>query len=260
MTQTGSPVELAVVGGAQAISRSVHVLRTVAQLQRSGATASRVAHATGLSRPTVFRMLRALEAERVLERRGTERSYWLGPLAYELGLAARPEAPSRSRWQATVELVASRTRLTSYLIGRSGDEAVCLICIQGATAIRAMPVEVGQRVPLGIGAGSLAIFASLSDDEIDRIIASQSRPVSVFPGGAETRDHLIGRIRHAREAGFSVSSGTVAKGVSGVGVLIPGTSAQLRLALTVSAVAQDIAEIEARKLAEELINAILISM
>jgi DNA-binding IclR family transcriptional regulator len=244
------------VGGAQAISRSVHVLRTIAQLQRSGATAVRVAHATGLSRPTVYRMLRALEAERMVERRDDEPNYWLGPLAYELGLAARPAAPPQSRWQAAVELVAMRTRLTSYLIGRSGDEAVCLICIQGAAAIRAMPVEVGQRVPLGIGAGSLAILASLPDDEIDRIIANLSKPARVFLGGAETRDHLIGRIHRVRDAGFSVSSGTVAKGLSGVGVLIPGTSDEHRLALTVSAVAQDMAEVEARKLAEVLINAI----
>lgn len=254
MDQVGRKAEDGRVGGTQAISRSVQVLRTVAKLQRSGATATRVAAATGLTRPTVFRILRALEAERLLERREDERTYRLGQLAYELGLAAQPITPPQTRWQAAIEQVAARTRLTSYLIGQSGDEAVCLACVQGAMGIRAVPVEVGQRVPLGRGAGSLAILASLPDEEVWRII--QSRGGRHVHQLAKEREDLISRIRRTREAGHSVSSGTVVKGVSGVGLLISGTNGKQRLAITVSVVAEKIAPAEALKLADVLSSAL----
>ncbi|MBW8783159.1 MAG: helix-turn-helix domain-containing protein [Novosphingobium sp.] len=244
------------VAGTQAIRRSVEVLRTIAQLQRTGATAGRVSRATGLSRPTVFRILQALEAERLLDFDEGERSYWLGPLAFELGLAARPKTERRGQWQAAVEQVAARTRLTSYLIGRSGDEAVCLISVQGAAPIRAMPIEVGQRVPLGLGAGSLAILASLEDRDVTRIVGHHKSRLDVFPGGAGALDGVLNRVQRTRQAGYAVSSGTVAKGVSGVGVLIPGRPPSERLAITVSAVADTMLEPDARKLAEEISRAI----
>lgn len=204
----------------------------------------------------MFRILSALERDRVVERRGDQRGYWLGPLAYELGLAARPKATLQSRWQAAVEQVAMRTRLTSYLIGRSGDEAVCLICVQGAAAIRAMPVEVGQRVPLGVGAGSLAILASLSDEEIRRIMGRHQKNVAVFPRGDALRDNLLERVEATRALGFAMSTGTVAGGVSGVGVLIPSVNSEERLAITVSAVTEHMTVVEGRKLASELSRAI----
>lgn len=41
---------------------------------------------------------------------------------------------------------------------RSDRDAICRLCVLGNMIIRAMPMEVGQRLPLGIGAGSLAIL------------------------------------------------------------------------------------------------------
>ena len=52
--------------GAQAIRRAVEIVRTVAQLQRSGASLSRIARAVGLSTSTTFRILRSLTEERLL--------------------------------------------------------------------------------------------------------------------------------------------------------------------------------------------------
>lgn len=242
--------------GAQAIRRSVAIIRTVAQLQRSGATASRVAHALALSRPTVFRILRSLAEERMLLFDEENRSYWVGPLVYELGLAAAPDGPMPHEWGAVVRQVAERTRLTSYLIGRSGNEAVCLLCVQGAATIRAMPVEAGQRVPLGIGAGSLAILASLEDDEIHRIISAGAGRLEPFPGKNLSPDELLEAVARTRQKGYSVSSGTVARGVSGVGVLVPIRDRQLPLAVTVSAVASMLPEQEVARLASTIAKAI----
>jgi DNA-binding IclR family transcriptional regulator len=244
------------VGGAQAVRRAVDVLRTVAQLQRSGATLGRVTQATGLSGPTAYRLLRSLVEERLLAFEGATRSYHVGPLAFELGLAAPPEVRVEPRWQDAVLEVARRTRLTSYLIARSHDDAVCLHRVEGTATIRALPMEVGQRVPLGFGAGSLAILAALPDAEVEAVIGGHRARYEVFPGGEEALARLPASIRATRERGFSISAGTVADGVIGLGVLVRGQGAAVPLAITLSAVGTGFDDAEAQHLAATITRAI----
>ena len=73
--------------GAQAVGRAVEILRAVARCQRSGATLAKVMSVTTLSRSTSFRLLRYLTEERLLQFHEEDRTYFIGPLAYELGLA-----------------------------------------------------------------------------------------------------------------------------------------------------------------------------
>lgn len=237
------------VGGAQAVRRAIDALRTVAQLQRSQATLSRIAKATGLTVPTMHRILRSLVEERALSYDPIDRCYRLGPLAYELGLGAEPVLALHSRWRDAVANIARRTRLTSYLVARSNDEAVCLACVQGAANIRVMPMDVGQRVPLGIGAGSLAILSSLDDREVHRIVALHESRLAAFPSGSRPPGWMARRVADTRARGFAISSDTVASGVSGIGVLLPPEGGDPVLALTVSAVTSAIDTKEAGRLA-----------
>jgi DNA-binding IclR family transcriptional regulator len=126
---------------------------------------------------------------------------------------------------------------------------VCLLCVQGSSFIRAMPLDVGQRLPLGIGAGSLAILSTLDDEEVEQVLASEGARLDLFPGGREETARIRERILEARRDGFSLTSGSVAHGLSGVGVPVPRTGI-LQLAISVSAVAESIDRTEARRFAE----------
>ncbi len=237
-------IDPAATGGAQAIRRAVEVVRTVAQIQRSGASLTRVALASGLSISTSHRILRSLTEERLLRYDDIGKCYHVGPLAFELGLAA--EGDVRTGWRDTVERIARETRLTTYLMARSGNEAVCLVCVQGSTALRAMPMEVGQRLPLGIGAGSLAILATLDDDDVHHVIAAQGARRDLFPGSSAKVEQILKRVELTRQRGYSVSCGTVALGVIGVGMAIAPHRELSQLAISVSAVADSIERSEAQ--------------
>lgn len=242
--------------GAQAIRRAMDVVRAVAQFQRTGGTLSRVANATGLSTSTTHRILRALSEERLLRYDDTSRSYFLGLLAFELGLATLAESQVQPYWRETIEQIARQTRLTTYLMARSDCEAVCLLCAQGSTYIRAMPIEVGQRLPLGIGAGSLAILATMDDEEVGHVMASNALRLQLFPREGSRADAIMDRVRTARREGFAVSSGTVASGLVGVGLPVLPRKGLLQLAISVSAVADVMDSGEARKIATQIDAAI----
>jgi DNA-binding IclR family transcriptional regulator len=242
--------------GAQAIRRAMDVVRAVAQFQRTGGTLSRIANATGLSTSTAHRILRALTEERMLRYDEATRCYFLGLLAFELGLATQAESQVQPYWRETVEQLARQTRLTTYLMARSDCEAVCLLCAQGSTVIRAMPIDVGQRLPLGIGAGSLAILATMDDEEIDEVLGSNRPRLRQFPGGETQIDAILERVRIARRDGYIISSGTVASGLVGVGMPVLPRKGLLQLAISVSAVTDVMDPTEARKIASLIDTAI----
>lgn len=237
------------VGGAQAIRRAMDVIRSVARLQRIGANLRRIAHATTLNQSTAFRILRSLTEERMLYYDETTRSYHLGLLAFELGLATVGRAQILETYRPVLEEISRKTRLTTYLMARSDNEAVCLACFEGAAVIRAKPIEVGQRVPLGIGAGSVAILSTLDDDEIQDIMTSQEPNLDLYPRGREEIAQILERVASVRGNGFSISSGSVAKGVSGIGVPVLPRTGLLQLAISVSAVIEEIDFDEAKKIA-----------
>lgn len=237
------------VAGAQAIRRAMDVVRAVARLQRSDATLGKIAQATGLNPSTAFRILRSLTEERMFYYDEERRAYHLGILAFELGLATSGKSQVQDVFRPAIEEVSRRTRLTTYLMARSGNEAVCLLCEEGVAVIRARPIEMGQRLPLGVGAGSLAILSTLEDEEIAEILKASAPSLQMFPGGREQGRHIHQLIAQARENGFAITSGTVAQGVSGVGVPLLPRRGIMQLAVSVSAVADTIDPVEAARFA-----------
>lgn len=250
------PAGNAETGGAQAIRRALEVVRVVAQFQRTGATLSRVAQGTGLATSTAHRILRTLVEERMLRHDDGSRTYALGLLAFELGLATQAESQVQPHWRETIEQIAAQTRLTTYLMARSDCEAVCLLCAQGSMAIRAMPIEVGQRLPLGVGAGSLAILSTLDEEELAQVMHSNAARLRQSPGGSDLAAVIAERVRAARHEGYALSSGSVASGLVGVGVPVLPRQGLLQLAVSVSAVAETIDPAEARHFAGTMKEAI----
>jgi DNA-binding IclR family transcriptional regulator len=220
--------------GAQAIGRATEILRVVARIQRSGATLANVCRATNLSRSTAFRILRSLTEERLLNFDQDAHRYYIGSLAYELGLAAQGPADLIARWRERIDRTAVRTGLTTYLVARSDSEVVCLSTAQGTGVIRAVPLVVGQRLPLGVGAGSLAILSSLPDEEVDEVLTANAHKYALHGGGRLTPAILRKRIELTRENGFAFSQDSVAAGVAGVGIVASHGHAMPQLALSVS--------------------------
>jgi DNA-binding IclR family transcriptional regulator len=116
-------------------------------------------------------------------------------------------------------------------------------------------MDVGQRLPLGVGAGSLAILSSLDDDEIERVLAAQKSRLELFPGGKAKPDRIWKRVALTRQQGFAYSSGIVASGAIGVGVaILPHQVTQL--AISVSAVASTVSPANVKKIAAAISAAI----
>ena len=220
--------------GSQAIHRAVSLLRAVARVGAADCSLAELARAENMPRSTAHRMLQCLIDEGLVARDAQGKGYGLGPLAHELGLVPSPQAAEVERWRGLVAAVARRTSVTAYLLRRSGPDAVCLLKAEGSAVVRVVPVEVGQRRSLGLGAGAIALLAEQEDavvEEVVRRLAQQRHSRELVPG--ETG--LWESVRHARKTGFALSQGRVANESFGMGCVIPQPPGGPQLAISIAA-------------------------
>jgi len=201
----------------QTVGRALQLLRLIASSKSRDLRLIDIAEMAALDKSTAHRLLQRLVQERALVRDAGHRGYRLGPLLYELGLAALPEINLREIAESELEVLAGKTGDMTFLIGRSGFETVCLSRIVGSFEIQTMTRNVGDRHPLGIGAGSLAILAALPDNEVHIVIDTIEPQLGRY---GLTGAHLWERITTTRERGYALDEGIAASDVVALGRVI----------------------------------------
>lgn len=201
---------------AQTVGRAVQLLRLIASSQSVNLRLLDIAAMASLDKSTAHRLLQRLVHERLLVR-DRVRGYRLGPLLYELGLGALPESNLREMSQATLYDLAQATGDMVFLILRSGYDTVCLNRIAGNFPIQTMTRKVGDRHPLGVGAGGLAILAALSDPDVQLAVKAVSPLLKPYRLSERA---LYRAVAAARERGYAVDEGTASHDVTAVGRVV----------------------------------------
>lgn len=218
--------------GTQAIRRAAAILRLIGQGHAQGASLAEVGEAMQLSRSTTHRILKCLVDEGLVKHDPARKRYVIGRLVYELGLTVTAETLEIARWSGAVARVAARTGATAYLMGRSGMEAICLLKHDGTAVIRVIPVDVGQRRFLGVGAGATALLAALDGETRERILRAITPHLGNFPSMSDTV--IRANIAAALEEGLVVSRSNVVRDVIGIGMAIPDGAGPPWLSLSIA--------------------------
>ena len=199
---------------AQTVGRAIQLLRLIASSQSRNLRLVDIAAMAQLEKSTAHRLLQRLEQERMLVRDPVVGGYRLGPLLYELGLAALPETSLREVSHPALQALARGTGDMAFLVVRSGFESVCLDRIAGNFAIQTMTQGVGDRHPLGVGAGGLAILAALGDGEAKIVVEAVAPQLRRY---RLTDKQLRERVEATRERGLAVDEGSAALDVTALG-------------------------------------------
>lgn len=200
---------------AGSLKRGAVLLRLLATAGARGQSLTELAAQAELPHPSVHRVLKQLQAERLVEHNADTHRYRLGPLTFELGLAGSTFFDIRDLCEPAMRTLADLTQDTVYMVTRSGFDAVCAHRREGAFPIRTLVLDVGSRRPLGVGAGGLALLATVESEERAHIIERVARLIPAF--GGLSADDLAKACERTRADGFSAIVGTVNLGVSAVG-------------------------------------------
>lgn len=107
---------------------------------------------------------------------------------------------------------------TVFLLVRSNFDAVCLDRVEGPFPIRSFTGDIGGRVPLGIGQGSIAILAFLPEPERDAII--QFNMPRILDRSQIDEVDLRIKIEEVRRLGAAHINFDMIAGMAGLGVPI----------------------------------------
>ena len=219
--------------GTQSIERALTLLREIAAHNRGGSRLLDLATRTALQRPTVHRMLKCLANENMVQQDPDTHRYFLGSMAFELGLTAAPRFNLREICHPALTRIAEATGDTVFLTQRSGLDSVCLDRREGAFPIKAFTLEIGMRRPLGVGTGSLAILSALSEEEMQRVVAANAVRLPEYGLSAGV---LLAQVKKSQKLGYAMREVPGLAGVRSVGQALRNQSGIAFAALSVSTI------------------------
>jgi DNA-binding IclR family transcriptional regulator len=204
--------------GTRSIRKAFAVLRALADGGADGLGFPDLLRKCGMPRPTVYRILSGLVDERVVVRIPGSERYTLGPVTYELGLAASPGFGLREICAPFVEKMARHTGDTAFLTLRSGLDCVCIDRQSGSFPIKTLTIDVGARRPLGVGLGSIAILGALPVVEREAVMRANAPRYRAM--GAHIADRVRLLAKHVSKDGFGATASDFIDGVGGYAVII----------------------------------------
>jgi len=154
--------------GVGVLDRCVALLDLLADGPRSLRS---LADASKLPRPTVHRLLMALEAHRLVAREpsagGAVTAFRLGPRLTELAAVAGPELDLAGLAGPVLDRLHRATGESVQLYVRSGDHRLCIAARDAGTGLRDS-VPVGALLPLAAGSGGKVLLAWSSEPETEQ--------------------------------------------------------------------------------------------
>lgn len=205
--------------GLQTLDRALTLLRALGSSGEEGMRLIDLEKSAKLTKPTTHRLLSALVAHGLVARDAKSRRYRLGRELAILGWSvAHRQQDLRTLSMQSASLLAEETGDTVFVVARSGLDTVCIERRSGAYPIKTLTLDVGSRRPLGVGAGSLAILASLPPEECDATLEAVAGRLAGQTLASNSQ--LRATISEARRTGFAVSNGYVAEVVRGIAVAI----------------------------------------
>ncbi|MFT8244930.1 IclR family transcriptional regulator [Roseomonas sp. BN140053] len=216
--------------GTGSLRKALRLMSELASAGEDGLRLTEVVGRTGLDPSTAHRMMACMVAENFLQKDERKR-YRLGRRVFELGLAAESLFGENRRAQLPLERLAARIEAVAILNLRSSGETVYLNRIQSPEPVDKLHGTVGTRLPIGIGAGGIALLAAMPPEEAEAILLSNEKQYRRF--GRNTSAILRGRLAQARSNGFAVTESFFRPGTSALGMVLPACTGMPTLALGV---------------------------
>ncbi len=210
------------VAGTQAVVRALSILRVFSDVRQEWTLAD-LSRELGLSKPTAFRLLLALEHEGLVARHELAGAYRLGPTAIELGARAQRANSVASAARPELEALTRATGETSSVEVLAGEETLILDEVQGGHLIGTSP-SVGTRWPAhATSTGKVLLAAALeSDRELLRRMARRTggRLRGLTPCTVRSAARLATELARVAKQGYGTAIGELEAGYVALGAPI----------------------------------------
>lgn len=226
--------------GAGVLQRAFALIRALGESEAQGSRVTALAKAVGLTQATVHRLLQGLIAEGVVEQDEGTKRYRLSVEFFAMAAQAGNPSGMRTLCRPALLRLCASLGDTIFLLVKSSFDAVCLDMCEGPFPIRSFTGDIGGRVALGVGQGSLAILAFQPEAEREEIIRFNVPRLRSY--GVLDEVYLRTEIERVRKLGYAGRNTGVLEGMAGVAVPIFDRNGRAVGALSVGTLAARLTE------------------
>lgn len=158
--------------GVQVISRAAAIMRAL-YANRDGMTVGQIAKLVALPRPTVQRIVYALQSEGLMCNMGLGRRVGLGPDLLRLALSVHVQAADVLR--PILQRLSRNVQETVNLLTLEERHAVCIEHIAYGQEVQVVPRR-GARLPLYCSASGKALLASMPEEKARELVGKEWKP------------------------------------------------------------------------------------
>lgn len=231
------------VTGTQSLDRTIAMMQIIAKHGRDGLRAVDLTRLSGLTKPTALRIVKALSRHRLVEWDKETGRYYLGPEIFLMGLVAADRFGLHKKALPSLIRIASASGDASFLTVRQNFHAVCVHREEGSYPLRSTVLQKGDRYPLGVNAGSVALLAAMPDEEVEEALESNREEIAAdFP--TIQMDTIRADVKATRENGYALNPGRVVEGSWGIGVAVRDEAGKSIGALSIAAVEPRLRKLE----------------
>lgn len=217
----------------RSISRAIEILGHV-QDGPAGLSLNDLVQRSGLTKPTVFRMVRNLENAELLERVPGTDIYRLGLRCVRLGQVYLSQIDFRREALPVLERLRDAYNETVHLAVLDGDlRVVYLEKLEASHAVGIMMSAVGRSAPSYCTGLGKALLAARDDDPV-AMLERRGELVPSTPTTIWSPDALRQELQTVRERGYALDHGEHEPGVRCVATTIRGARGEVVAALSLA--------------------------
>ena len=216
--------------GSKTLRRGLQLFATLRMAGEAGLHVADLAAASGIARPSTYRLLAVLAEAGFVERAAEDPVFRICPVDQPPSGDARQRLIERMR--PKMRRISDATGDSAFLVVRDGDDALCAHREIGDFPVQVLSVPIGHRQPLGVGAAGLAYLAALPPAEASAVIERSADSLQAY--GRMTTAAMRRLVESARTRGWAVVGNAAVQGVLGVGVALLDGRGRPRLAISVS--------------------------
>ena len=219
-------------GEHQNVARVAIVLDALAMSKNHGMRLTDIVEATGLGTSVVHRLLAGLAAHGFVEFDKASNRYHVGLQMVRWAASSTERYGLAPFVGESMERLAQETEDTVYFSLVSGLDAVCVDRREGDYPIKTLTLNVGDRRPLGVGSGSMALLAFQAEEIIADVLENDDERRREY--GMDS-DYIRAGVAEAQVSGHAIFEGKLIEGMSGIGVPICKTDGLAVAAISIAA-------------------------
>ncbi len=201
-----------------AATRALRLLRYLAE-QPGPVPLEHLCRALDIPRSSAYHLANAMAAEGFVVHLEGDRTYGLGPAAFEVGSGYVRQAPLARIARRTLNQLAGRLGHTVHLAVPHGRD-VLYVVEERAPGTPSLVTDVGVRLPASLTASGRAVLAAMPAAQVRALFPDATAFVTRHERGPTSLTQLTRLLTEVRARGYAVEDGEVTPGLASIAVAV----------------------------------------